>query len=1236
MTIMLASALAAGAPSALPQAAAANANLFVSAENSQFKNYVSGPQVTEVVVIDSDIKDTDKGKGEPDVTVNGNKLRMVQTTDGNWYGYFADRDQAQKADAVQAAVGLGGIGAGLDFGTFCASTSDWATITFSQTQGVAFPFALTGGASTNFETTGSIVGGAITASCNGPPAGTVTGNVTVGQTGSAMSVLRQAKTVNQGSVSSTGVQVGQIGLNTTTSGNDQSLNRRTGVINSIWPFIQLYTFNPTGNIVVQYNKGGGVQSTTLTFDTTDKFATLQTDRDSYPQNAQVDVTMTNPIMNIDPTDEDSWTFGTTSTNSTIYYQIFNADGSLQQSNKISTALTGNTTNLMFNHNDYLKMNTAAQTATVINLQDNADTVVNSAGNINAGSQAITNQPVTFTEIAPNTGVFGTYDENDLSNLVTPATAARGKSATFDFNQKTSSVVIGFGSASVTIQPTDAEWNSGEKIPVTLVDSDQNKNSRADEDLRLNYNSTSLIPSLRIGTPFTLGANGTETAGTIRAMTFTNSPGVSTTKASNSTFIVNAGIKQHLVTVKKYSDVAFLNGRASNNIKGLVVSYGKTATDLQKVAYDTRSSATTNRLHGFDYFNYDIRSISSNLGSTSVSTYLAYANQTNRVNGNNVLFTTSVTGGSPGLSFRVASMSNSTGPQGLINLNTTASTDPRFTYALYNLTNNQAVGVAFVFTNTVTPIGTSYPIVADFFSFGYLNDGVVKSDRVNNAIYRVEVEETGDNTSTFEGTLEYIMLSQLNILDSTTYSNLRTISNQVKFVVDRNLDDKDSPRVNYNDLGSDGVTTQVSAQQAAPTHSGVVSFDKPTYKKADTVVVTLDDQDLNTSPGLIDIYTVVNATRDAADESVGKSGLPTLSNGSPLGQMLYVTFDSQTWTTTSNACSTTLINGGIDTSLRSAGFTLVETGPATGIFSGTFEVPASVCKDSTGTLGSPVNAMGLNMEVKYNDFRDASGQTTRVGDAAGIRANTGSVSLDRTVYPVPWGVPGDFNAPTDDTAPNGRSIFPVHLTAITSGSPATINTDTGKVLPQGNLIIHIQVNDPDYDTSASGEDKIAENVTSSSGSSTAKGPVKVTISRGSSSMILGYAGGDTIKNGVIDASADNTDYSSIRQIGPITETAPSSGIFEFDFPVEYTDGPASTTCPATKTAGFDSLTTPGTQSTETTRFDTAHSSSTGNYCILQGDIVTVEYTDPADASGHVNTVTDSATFDLVLLLHQSWK
>ena len=33
------------------------------------------------------------------------------------------------------------------------------------------------------------------------------------------------------------------------------------------------------------------------------------------------------------------------------------------------------------------------------------------------------------------------------------------------------------------------------------------------------------------------------------------------------------------------------------------------------------------------------------------------------------------------------------------------------------------------------------------------------------------------------------------------------------------------------------------------------------------------------------------------------------------------------------------------------------------------------------------------------------------------------------------------------------------------------------------------------------------------------------------------------------------------------------------------------------------------------------------CILQGDILHVQYNDPSDASGSANTVTDSATFDL---------
>ena len=62
-------------PGAMPQAhAAANANLFVSVENSFKPDRFGGAMVVEVVVNDPALKDTDQAESEPDVTVNGKHL----------------------------------------------------------------------------------------------------------------------------------------------------------------------------------------------------------------------------------------------------------------------------------------------------------------------------------------------------------------------------------------------------------------------------------------------------------------------------------------------------------------------------------------------------------------------------------------------------------------------------------------------------------------------------------------------------------------------------------------------------------------------------------------------------------------------------------------------------------------------------------------------------------------------------------------------------------------------------------------------------------------------------------------------------------------------------------------------------------------------------------------------------------------------------------------------------------
>ena len=146
------------------------------------------------------------------------------------------------------------------------------------------------------------------------------------------------------------------------------------------------------------------------------------------------------------------------------------------------------------------------------------------------------------------------------------------------------------------------------------------------------------------------------------------------------------------------------------------------------------------------------------------------------------------------------------------------------------------------------------LYVDIFTFGDKSG----YDSQNNAIYRLLLEETGDNTGLFIGDVEFIMLNQLNYDKATTYSGLDTLSDEISIIVHEDLTDEDSPRINYLDLGADGVSTQIADQVAAPSHSGVVTFDNDNYKTADTVVVTLDDQDLNTDSELIDVY--ITSTR----------------------------------------------------------------------------------------------------------------------------------------------------------------------------------------------------------------------------------------------------------------------------------------------------------------------------------------------------------------------------------------
>ena len=239
------------------------------------------------------------------------------------------------------------------------------------------------------------------------------------------------------------------------------------------------------------------------------------------------------------------------------------------------------------------------------------------------------------------------------------------------------------------------------------------------------------------------------------------------------------------------------------------------------------------------------------------------------------------------------------------------------------------------------VNAATPIIFDIFTIGeYENDD---GDTVteNNAIYRALLEETGSGV--FEGTIKYQMLNQRTVNDPNTHGDITVLDKDLEIILDNGY------------TGTDGVTVKYGdkvVREDAPSHTGEVSLDSETYGVADTVTITLADADLNTL-SLVDIYTISATDDDLLDVGI--------------------------------------ISGCAD---QIGSISMRETASDSGVFEGTFDVPASCPRDSD------VSKTGGGITVTYFDFRDASGAENEWTDSATIGANTGSIALDRIVYPVP--------------------------------------------------------------------------------------------------------------------------------------------------------------------------------------------------------------------------------------------
>ena len=828
--------------------------------------------VVEVVIRDSDISSQDDAHGEPDVTLNGKKLRMVQASDGNWYAYFANKEKAQITDATQVATS----GEGLDFGAFCGkdTSSSVFGISFSETEGVAIPVDVGISSTTQGTTSFNACGGSPTASLP-----------------NLNNVVRQPRSPN----SNPSVPLGQI-----------------GIVADAWPFIQLFSFND--NVSVIYNKGGGPQRVDLSYsDIPNISSTL--DKTGYPKGAEVFAIIKDMQLNQDPTSVDSWTFNINSPRAT-FYQAFTETGANSANGSPGLVdLNPHLGSLGFEKNGNLGMSLGAVAQLRTNQRQPDSFVTN-------GVTSYT-QIVTVVESQPNSGIFESFDFNDKSTIGVSSNAPRGQSASIEYNSKSSSIVSGTFTATISLGIQSTQFNPGQKATITLVDNDQNLNPGADEDLDV-FRSSATIPTLQIGNPLTL-----QSASNVK---FYNT---SATALSNGFDIPSSVPDTESDRLILDTTSPTLNGP----FEKIAINLGITANTLKNLFINVDPSVTNT--NGTNWINYDLRSIEQQLGVTSFS-------DTNM---------TLHFGGLPGTTVvQILDAGDISAAKGLVQIDN-ADID-----AINAVPSSSSVFLVINLDEAAdtTPAGIisgetdTQPIVFDLFSFGDRN-----GQRVNNAIYRAELEETSSNSGTFTGTMEYTVINQLNQFDPNLIKSLRTISNEIKFLVNDKLTGAEGINLAYSDIANVGVTIGISSKTDIRTHSGTVTLDSKTYRFGQPVVVILTDKDLNARHDVIDVYNVVNDPSSAADNTVGDA------NGNTLLEIEIKDFRYHRCT----------INGVETGGLASTGFALVETGPGTGEFKGSFKMPSQICNEDGTKL---ISTAGGSVEINYFDFRDVSGQPREVG------------------------------------------------------------------------------------------------------------------------------------------------------------------------------------------------------------------------------------------------------------------
>jgi len=699
----------------------------------------------------------------------------------------------------------------------------------------------------------------------------------------------------------------------------------------------------------------------------------------------------------------------------------------------------------------------------------------------------------MTETGDNTGVFTAGD----SLKTTESDANVDSQMTFSYGGDSVTVIIGYNDAVATFEAGDS-WLPVEDATYTITDPDLNRDSKATETLDIG-DPYDHVPTIVTGSPLHASDHVSSTAGRCagNASPEADSGVCISTGASAAADTVYYTVIASNTTDNSKRLLLNINGISKNEEgEGQMGEDRANTVTWLNVTTDISPSELVN-LEGTAALQYDISGIADKLSATDIDVYVMHEIESNELNAasHDASNARSMNGTAAKATKVISIVSTGVSTSGIFDMDDTtgdaagaAAIDSAATQkvgvngvddAWGDASANNVVSVVFQITHPsgnnlaengtcwitdgATNLATScygeYAVAIDFVNWDQEN-----SSKVHNGVYRLEAVETGDNTGVFTGSVAYTLLN-----NSTSTNNAGNApggtsgytrgghdgnaepssgvpapsptfnGDSLTILLGNGISGSSAPRVNVNDSDTVGSTgTVVGAQLDTTSHTGTAEFDSNNYGDGDTATITIVDADLNQDSSVREVYT----------------------NSGGTFQIMINDDDSQI----------------------QADQVVIETSENSGTFSGTFVVPSQLGKD---------------MELQYYDSVDATGGDSTTYNTASIASNLGSISLDRTSYPVP------FNA---DELNAGDNTVMAHAAG-------------------GAVVGTITVSDPDA---------TADTFTTSSNlNSCDAGNVKVKLS---GTYIYTAAG----------PCAVSATSSAIEELGPLAETERGSQTYDIDF------------------------------------------------------------------------------------------